>query len=102
MRPYYPFMIRMEAVKGAFAGQSCRIIVNADGSIFVDDWDFVIAWYEQDIGYRSPEFVLLTLLLAARGHIKESTSEEVRAIAMGTIADEQQQSDLPNPADTIH
>ena len=98
MRGYIPFAATIRgAPDGQHAERESHILVNADGSIHISDWEFLQIYYETSVGYDSPEFTILTLLLAARGHIKECGLREAHTIAMATLADRAMQGldDVP-------
>jgi len=88
MRGYIPFAATIRgAPDSKHAERESHILVNADGSVHIGDWEFLQIYYETSVAYDSPEFVILTLLLAARGHIKESTLAEAHMLAIATLAD---------------
>ena len=85
---FSPLKLGIRFDVGPHAGERIDVTLNADGSVTVSDWD-LIGWYLASglMSTRSQDFPVLTLLMAARGKIKEVTEAEAHEIARRYGAD---------------
>lgn len=72
------------------AGMKAQFTINADGSLWMSDWE-VFRRYYATIAFNDQNFGLLRLLFAARGHIREVDADARDAIA------EEWAKQLPTP-----
>lgn len=80
--PFIPFQLTVSFGVGPHTGEAVVLTVNGDGSITVSDWDLLDHYQAACMTPRSPDFGLVTLLLAARGHIREVGKAECAEIAL--------------------
>jgi hypothetical protein len=71
----------MRPETGPYADGLIEFTINADGSVWVPDWD-AIGWAIRQSEPMDQGFGILTLLFAARGVIREVDAQERDAIAL--------------------
>lgn len=59
---------------------NAEFVVNVDGSVWVSDWDSLAKWRDY-LGATAEQSGIMTLLFAARGHIREVDEAERERIA---------------------
>jgi hypothetical protein len=102
-RRYYPMHASFRATAGGppeLIGYDCEFIVNADGSVWVSDWDHLEAWREfmcrpENCCSSGQEAGALLLLFAARDGLRQVSREESEAVALKAA------ESLPPPPDFV-